>query len=332
MSRPRIVRRYGHAGEQARPTRTGVAVPTARSTYAQCDARSRSQPLGRAAKRDLVIGTPYTIWRSFEDAERRLRRHDVPVLPERSGPATGPAGPPSLAESTLIQDAIYMASMAISPSTDRRTSGDSASARPRRPHQIPVRGGSSSCSSGGNSHRPANQRLADQAACMDRGDSPGLARHRREHLVRTLVRDIVHRHPRSRSPRPLVRRPVTLHSMAGRGELRSLPRRPEGALELAGDRSAGEAGLTIGRLVSQLAARRCNVTPRLARMWVFTPPCRRTFWNDRTSASIGRRNSRPSTSLWRMRLTFARIVPAMSTSSRRAPGGRSLRPAGCIGA
>jgi len=122
----RIVRRYGHALRRTGPGRLARASRFRRFLQRTLVAMPGLQEtrLGREARRDLVIALRRCmVWRSFEDAERLS--FDITALyqadrGDRGRQLTRLAVLP-LAESTLIRDAIYMSSMAVSPEHRRRT-------------------------------------------------------------------------------------------------------------------------------------------------------------------------------------------------------------------
>lgn len=122
----RIVRRFGHALRKTGPGRLARAARFRHLVQRTLDTMPGLEEtrLGRESRRDLVIAMRRCmIWRSFEDAERIA--FDITALyqadrGERGRQLTRLAILP-LAESTLIRDAIYMASMAVSPEHRRRT-------------------------------------------------------------------------------------------------------------------------------------------------------------------------------------------------------------------
>ncbi len=226
----RIVRRYGHAlrrtgpGRLARASRFRQLVQRTLNAMPDLEA-SRS---GRAAKRDLVIALRRCmIWRSFEDAERLA--YDVTALYQSArddrGRRLAQLAILPLAESTLIRDAIYMASMAISPEHRRRTRqrlnvkrgrGDRIESRYvtrielvliRWRFRVDLR---------------TSDWLTKLLAWMRRVIPRGWRGTRRDREVRTLVRGIVHRATRESDRHDHWFDVLsTLHSMAGQGELRS---------------------------------------------------------------------------------------------------------------
>lgn len=121
-----LVRRYGHVLRRTGPGRLARASRFRRLVQRTLEAMPdlNDSRLGREARHDLVIALRRCmIWRSFEDAERLA--YDVTALyqadrEDRGRQLTIQAILP-LAESTLIRDAIYMASMAISPEHRRLT-------------------------------------------------------------------------------------------------------------------------------------------------------------------------------------------------------------------
>jgi len=226
----RIVRRYGHALRRTGPGRLARA-----SRFRQLIQRTlnampelETNRAGRDAKRDLVIALRRCmIWRSFDDSERLA--YDITALYQSGrddrGRRLAQLAILPMAESTLIRDAIYMASMAISPEHRRRTRqrlnvkrgrGDRIEPRyvtrielvlVRWRFRIDLR---------------TSDWLTKTLAWMRRVIPRGWRGTRREREVRTIVRDIIHRATRESDRYDHWSEVLsTLHDMAGDGRLRS---------------------------------------------------------------------------------------------------------------
>ncbi len=226
----RIARRYGHALRRTGPGRLARA-----SRFRQLIQRTlnampdlESSRSGQAAKRDLVIALRRCmIWRSFDDAERLA--YDITALyqsgQDERGRRLAQLAILPMAESTLIRDAIYMASMAISPEHRRRTRqrlnvkrgrGDRIEPRyvtrielvlVRWRFRIDLR---------------TSDWLTKVLAWMRRIIPRGWRGTRREREVRTIVRDIIHRATRETDRHDHWSEVLaTLHSMSSSGKLRS---------------------------------------------------------------------------------------------------------------